>query len=659
MGGRATGLHQANKNEVNIKGTPTIVGSIAGAAVEKGDADSNKVDITGATVNLLKASGVISSKHSTATLTNNSVTINSDTAVIGEVFGANGTGDDFTGPVSSAKANANYAKLIKGTVDVIRGAYMIQNTNSNYATIEGGHVTSYAYGSYYRNNGLPTKSKSEGDYVTISGGTVDKATYGAFTYYGDINGAHVNMSSGVVSGTNFAGDDGVFGGLSYDGTVNNSYLDLTGGEIKGDAIGGRSDNKDVANNYAKINGSAKIGRRLIGGESRGGTVTNSYLDLTGGEIGGDSIGSLGSTGAVQGRIIASGTKFGGNVIGGKSSSGNVTGSRVTLTNVTASKNVIGGEAQSGNTDDNQVSLIGGSVSGDVYGSKASGSATNNSVNLKGTARVDGNVYAADASSGSGNSVNFHSGSVGGTIYGLSNTSGTNNSLNVYNASTQKTAGDIANLNVLNFDGISNANGSADAAALNLTTAGNTDINNAKFQLNGIDYDPSNDSYGSLNIEEGKEYYLIKNGGDYSNFKEKAKQQTNVFNITDASTYEISLKGMLKSTDNHSIFIQGVKDTKRNISSDKNFDSEEVLKYDPDLTAGTIINVGKAGENKNFNGLDINTVNTDPAKPIKATVTLVEGNNIGTITGDDDDTLKIGKEDGSMTPGSIEAENIAG
>ena len=30
----------------------------------------------------------------------------------------------------------------------------------------------------------------------------------------------------------------------------------------------------------------------------------------------------------------------------------------------------------------------------------------------------------------------------------------------------------------------------------------------------------------------------------------------------------------------------------------------------------IINVGKAGENKNFNGLDINTVNTDPAKPIK-------------------------------------------
>ena len=73
----------------------------------------------------------------------------------------------------------------------------------------------------------------------------------------------------------------------------------------------------------------------------------------------------------------------------------------------------------------------------------------------------------------------------------------NNSLNVYNASTQKTAGDIANLNVLNFDGISNANGSAATAALNLTTAGNTDINNAKFQLNGIDYDPSNDSYGSL------------------------------------------------------------------------------------------------------------------------------------------------------------------
>ena len=443
-GGRATGNHSADGNEVNISGTPTIEGRIAGALVDKGDADSNKVDIN-AIVNLANVSGVIASKDSTATLQNNIVTINNDGAVVTDVLVANGTGGGIEGPGGHATAKNNHGKLIKGTVGNINGAYMVSKTEKNHSTIEGGHVTNYAYGSYYRNDAHDLKSNSKDDYVTISGGKVDKAIYGAFTYYGDIDGAHVNMSGGNVTGTNVAGDDGVFGGLSYDGTVNNSYLDLTGGEISGDAIGGRSNNEDVANNYAKINGGAKIGGRLIGGESRGKTATNSYLDLTGGEIGGDSIGSLGSTGAVQGRITASGTKFNGNVIGGKSSSGNVTKSRVTLTNVTASKNVIGGEAQSGNTDDNQVSLINGSVSGDVYGSKASGSATNSIVNLSG-AQVAGNVYAAHAANGSGNKVNFYSGSVTKTIYGLSSASGTNNTLNVYNAHTQKTAGDIKNFN---------------------------------------------------------------------------------------------------------------------------------------------------------------------------------------------------------------------
>jgi len=191
----------------------------------------------------------------------------------------------------------------------------------------------------------------------------------------------------------------------------------------------------------------------------------------------------------------------GNVSAGYSLNGNVHDNTVTTNDTIVNGDAYGGEAANGNADSNTITLNDGKVTGDVKGAKASGSATNNSVNLKGTARVDGNVYAADASSGSGNSVNFHSGSVGGTIYGLSNTSGANNSLNVYNASTQKTAGDIANLNVLNFDGISNANGSADAAALNLTTAGNTDINNAKFHVAYHD--------GTPYIDEGRDIVIMK------------------------------------------------------------------------------------------------------------------------------------------------------
>ena len=453
------------------------------------------------------------------------------------------------------------------------------------------------------------KATAIGNYVILQNGQVESTTGSYMAAVSKNN--YSKISGGTVMDDvqgGFAGNHKSSPNLTHVATSENDYAEISGGDIRGNAYGFRNVNGDITKSYVKMTG-GKVGDSAYGGLTKSGKISKSYVLLDGGEIGHD---------------------------------------------------VIGGSSVSGNIEENKVEVKQGATVGrDIIGGRSeTGSATNNTVNLKG-AQVTRDVYAAHAANGSNNSVNFHSGSVGGTIYGLSNTGGTNNSLNVYNASTQKTAGDIANLNVLNFNGISNANGSAATAALNLTTAGNTDINNAKFQLNGIDYDPSNDSYGSLNIEEGKEYYLIKNGGDYSNFKEKAKQQTNVFNITDASTYEISLKGMLKSTDNHSIFIQGVKDTKRNISSDKNFDSEEVLKYDPDLTAGTIINVGKAGENKNFNGLKINTVNTDPAKPIKATVTLVEGNNIGTITGDDDDTLKIGKDDGSMTPGSIEAENIAG
>uniref|UniRef100_UPI002632B1D3 hypothetical protein n=1 Tax=uncultured Campylobacter sp. TaxID=218934 RepID=UPI002632B1D3 len=201
MGGRATGTSQANNNEVNISGTPTIAGRIAGAGVQNGGADGNKVNITGV-VNLTNVNGVIASKDSTATLQNNIVTINNDGAVVTDVLVANGTGGGISGPGGKATAKNNHGKLIKGTVGNINGAYMVSKTITNHSTIEGGHVTNYAYGSYYRNDAHNLASNSQGDYVTISGGTVDKAVYGAFTYYGDIDGAHVNMSGGKVTGAN-------------------------------------------------------------------------------------------------------------------------------------------------------------------------------------------------------------------------------------------------------------------------------------------------------------------------------------------------------------------------------------------------------------------------------------------------------------------------
>ncbi|WP_156187203.1 autotransporter outer membrane beta-barrel domain-containing protein [Campylobacter gracilis] len=408
---------------------------------------------------------------------------------------------------------------------------------------------------------------------------------------------------------------------------------------------GRADVKDtdtpntIHNNYTTIKGGTEFGDVYAGyGDSGTQDVYNNHLSF-----------EETSKGAVVNRNIGAGYNV----------NGNVHDNTVTTDDTTINGNVYGAQTANGNAVKNIVNLQGGSVGGDVYGSKASSSATNSTVNLSGT-QVTGNVYAADAASGSGNTVNFYGGKVGKTIYGLSSAGGTNNTLNVYNASTQKTAGDIKNFNNLNFDGVTAAtNGSAATAALNLTTTNDTNIiNDAKFKLNGEEYDVNKDTYHSLNIEEGKEYYLIHNAGNtFTGFKEKAKQTDNEFTITGKSSYEINLKGLIQSADNQSILVQGKKLTGRNISSDGKFDNEEISKYTPDLSNGANINVGKTpGANKDFEGLDIDTSNTPG---VKSKVTLVDGKNIGTIKGDADDTVNVGKEDGSLVPGTIEAKNIVG
>ncbi|WP_298026668.1 hypothetical protein, partial [uncultured Campylobacter sp.] len=430
------------------------------------------------------------------------------------------------------------------------------------------------------------------------------------------------------------------------GNKNNTVIVKEGASNLGNKniSSGRADVKDtdtpntIHNNYTTIKGGTEFGDIYAGyGDSGTQDVYNNHLSF---------------------EETSKGAVVNGNIGAGYNANGNVHDNTVTTDDTTINGNVYGAQTANGNAVKNIVNLQGSRVGGDVYGSKASGSATNSTVNLSGT-QVTGNVYAADAASGSGNTVNFYGGKVGKTIYGLSSASGTNNTLNVYNASTQKTAGDIKNFNALNFDGISDANGNAATAALNLTTNADTDINNAKFKLGGEEYDVNKDTYGSLNIEEGKEYHLIRNAGNtFTNFTEKAKQTDNEFTITGKSSYEINLKGLIQSADNQSILVQGKKLTGRNISNDGKFDNEEIAKYTPELSNGANINVGKTpGANKDFEGLDIDTSNTPNG--VKSKVTLVDGKNIGTIKGDADDTVNVGKTDGSLVPGTIEAKNIVG
>ena len=517
-------------------------------------------------------------------------------------------------------ATINQGKEAKGNSVHITGAIVLNNgqemdgavsvSPEHESTLEGNHVVINNPGAKLRNitgaNATKRdihvggKSTAIGNYVILQNGQVESTT-GSYMAAVSKNNYSI-ISGGTVIGDVQGGYAGSYPTLTHVATSENDYAEISGGDIKGNAYGFRNVNGDITGSYVKMTG-GKVGDSAYGGLTKSGKISKSYVLLDGGEIGHD-------------------------VIGGSSVSGNVEENKVEVKQgATVGRNVIGGRSETG-------------------------SATNNTVNLKGT-QVTRDVYAAHAANGSNNSVNFHSGSVGGTIYGLSNTGGANNSLNVYNASTQKTAGDIANLNVLNFDGISNANGSAATAALNLTTAGNTDINNAKFQLNGIDYDPSNDSYGSLNIEEGKEYHLIRNTGNtFTNFTEKAKQTTSEFTLKSSTAYNIMLKGLIKSSDDQSILIQGSKLTSRNITGGE-FGNDEINRYNP--IPNPVINVVNEDPNNptNFNGLNINGGNG-------STVNLTGGNNIGDITGGAGSTLNVGKNPTNpAAPNSITAKNIGG
>ena len=634
----------ANRNKIVVQNGATVTTIIGGEG--KGATD-NTVSITDATVKraVLGGNGTWAGQSAHAgDAVGNTVNIEGDSQIIGDDEGityfdeamvsggragygasANNNTVNITGAATIYRgriegATINRGREAKGNSVNITGAVVLNDgqemdgavsvSPEHESTLEENHVVINNAGAKLRNItganttkkdiGVGGKSTAIGNYVILQNGQVESTTGSYMAAVSKNN--YSKISGGTVMGDVQGGYAGSYPTLTHVATSENDYAEISGGDIKGNAYGFRNVNGDITGSYVKMTG-GKVGDSAYGGLTKSGKISKSYVLLDGGEVGHDAI---------------------------------------------------GGSSVSGNVEENKVEVKQGATVGrDIIGGRSeTGSATNNTVNLKG-AQVAGDVYAAHAANGSGNSVNFHSGSVGGTIYGLSNAGGTNNSLNVYNASTQKTAGDIANLNVLNFDGISNANGSADAAALNLTATGNTDINNAKFQLNGIDYDPSNDSYGSLNIEEGKEYYLIKNGGNtFTNFTEKAKQTTSEFTLKNSTTYDIMLKGLIKSSDDQSILIQGSKLTSRNITGGE-FGNDEINRYNP--IPNPVINVVNEDPNNptNFNGLNINGGNN-------STVNLTGGNNIGDITGGAGSTLNVGKDTTNpAAPNSITARNIGG
>uniref|UniRef100_UPI00262CB4B4 hypothetical protein n=1 Tax=uncultured Campylobacter sp. TaxID=218934 RepID=UPI00262CB4B4 len=125
-----------------------------------------------------------------------------------------------------------------------------------------------------------------------------------------------------------------------------------------------------------------------------------------------------------------------------------------------------------------------------------------------------------------------------------------------------------------------------------------------------------------------------------------------FTLKNSTTYDIMLKGLIKSSDDQSILIQGSKLTSRNITGGE-FGNDEINRYNP--IPNPVINVVNEDPNNptNFNGLNINGGNN-------STVNLTGGNNIGDITGGAGSTLNVGKNPTNpAAPNTITAKNIGG
>jgi len=661
-GGRAGHGASANNNTVNITGAATINnGRIEGATINQGkEAKGNSVNITGAVVlnDGQEMDGAVSvSPEHESTLEGNHVVINNAGAKLRNITGANATKQDISVGGKST-AIGNYVILQNGQVESTTGSYMAAVSKNNYSKISGGTVMGDVQGGYA--GSYPTLTHvatSENDYAEISGGDIKGNAYGFRNINGDITESYVKMTGGKVG-------DSAYGGLTQSGKISKSYVLLDGGEVKHDAIGGSSISGNVEANKVEVKQGATVGRDIIGGRSEKGKAEANWVvaDLTGKSVfqiigGTNKIGS-GSGTAENNHVQVTGGTLNGPALGGRGEQG-ASGNEFFTTGATINNHVSGGTTSNGNAVQNTLSLLDSTVNGNSQvkgGNAMAGSASDNTVILQ-SSTINGVVYGAEATAAgsSNNMVNLTNSTVTGTIYGLFGSgSGSGNTLiNDSNAVNPNKAGNIARFDVLNLLSISNANSDASKAALQITGGAQTDINNAKFQLNGIDYDPSNDSYGSLNIEDGKEYHLIRNTGNtFTNFTEKAKQTTNEFTLKSSTTYDIMLKGLIKSGDDQSILIQGSKLTSRNITGGE-FGNDEINRYNP--IPNPVINVVNEDPNNptNFNGLNINGGNG-------STVNLTGGNNIGDITGGAGSTLNVGKDTTNpAAPNSITAKNIGG
>jgi outer membrane autotransporter protein len=280
---------------VEIRGS-TVTGSVVyGGRSTDGDANKNRVTITGGTGTILSVEGGYA--YGDADANENIVHIDT-VSIAGTVYGgfvntgsgrANSNEVEVTNSTVTDNVTAGYARSGEANGNMlnasnsdfgndVRGGFVYADgdANDNQVSINGGSVDHTVLGGHVNGDGNANNNQ-----VSINSSSVNDDVLGGFvTVDGNANDNQVSINGGSVGAV-------VHGGVvNGDGDANNNRVSVNGGSVTYDVHGGRvSGVGNANNNQVSING-GQVGDYVYGGYvANDGNANNNSVSINGGSVG--------------------------------------------------------------------------------------------------------------------------------------------------------------------------------------------------------------------------------------------------------------------------------------------------------------------------------------------------------------------------------------
>ena len=340
-GGEAWGEGNANNNSVLIEGDTTVVGNIAGGFSTQGNANGNTVTLKGgnlADVEKIYGGWVLDGNSNANNNTVEISNIQSNAIVIGGAVDGNLTGNGSASDNTVTLHSGQVATLIGGYTDFGNDA---GNATGNTVTVHGGTIT----GSVQDGGGY-------GDFLSVVGGYANGANS-----EGGIADSSANNNTVLIDGNATISGD-VSGGLTAKGHASGNQVTIDGASFTGKAYDTDYDRE------AEVHGG-----RVVAGKGSANDNTVEIHDMQG----------SGNTWVVGGLIDS-----------GSGNAGNADGNTVIVHSGTGLTAVTGGHTSHGNARNNQVVINGGTMSAVIGGEAYSGKPQEN-IGTNGISQVSGNT----------------------------------------------------------------------------------------------------------------------------------------------------------------------------------------------------------------------------------------------------------------------------